>query len=65
MNSSDFMNAFFGGFNLSKKEETLNAYWQRLEMENYHAFLNDLKSKGYRVFRNKDGKHKVKFKVGS
>ena len=65
MNSSDFMNTFFGGFNLSKKEETLNTYWQRLEMEKYYTFLNDLKSKGYRVFRSKDGKHKVKFKVGS
>ena len=42
----------------STYEADLDKYWCK-HMENYFTVLNNAKSAGYKVLRNKDGKHKV------
>lgn len=60
---ADFGSLFsdiFGGVygTPSTYEADLDKYWCK-HMENYYTVLNNAKSAGYRVLRNKDGKHKV------
>lgn len=40
--------------NVSVYEDNLNGYWERMDKH-----LSELKDKGYRIYRNPDGKHKV------
>ena len=49
----------FGESNVSVYEDNLNGHWERMEIEKYHKYLSELKNKGYRIYRNSDGKHKV------
>lgn len=65
MANFDF-NSLFGeilgsdfGTTPSTYEADLDKYWCK-HMENYYTVLNNAKSAGYKVFRNKDGKHKVR-----
>ena len=49
----------FGSENPKLYEDALNDYWERMEIQKYHKYLSELKDKGYRIYRNPDGKHKV------
>ena len=39
----------------------LDKAYQSGDMEQYQKYLTNIKSQGIRVFRNPDGKHKLKF----
>lgn len=54
-----FGDIFFGESNVSVYEDNLNDYWERMEVEKYCKHLSELKNKGYRIYRNSDGKHKI------
>lgn len=61
---NDFFNdliGMFGGIPISRYEETLNRYY-KTDGVKYYAFVTDLKKQGFRIFRNKDGEHKVETK---
>ena len=59
----DIFGSIFGtnifGNTAETYEEQLNKYYCK-HMENYYTTLNNAKNAGYKVFRNKDGKHIVK-----
>jgi hypothetical protein len=64
--ASDFWDIFgntFGTNTAKTYEEQLNKYYCK-HMENYYTALNNAKAAGYKVFRNKEGKHVVKRKEG-
>ena len=56
-----FTNMFSGKYNTAQYAETLNKLYFTNPPE-YLRYLNDLKSKGYKVLRNNKGKHKVEVK---
>lgn len=62
----NFINEFFGGiFNENtpaKLEERLN-YLIKNDFLEYCKFVNEVKSKGYKVLRNSDNKHKVRINL--
>lgn len=62
----NFVNEFFGGiFNENtpvKLEERLN-YLIKNDFLEYCKFVNEVKSKGYKVLRNSDNKHKVRINL--
>lgn len=39
-------------------QNILDQYWLK-DIERYYKHLNDAKAKGYKVYRNSEGKHKV------
>ena len=55
-----FGDIFGGAFSgtASTYEADLDKYWCK-NIQNYYTVLNNAKSAGYKVLRNKDGKHKV------
>lgn len=57
---NDIFGNLFG--NLSGNSNTykadLDKYWCK-HIQNYYTVLNNAKAAGYKVYRNKDGKHKV------
>ena len=58
----DNFNAFMLGFESGLVDKLDKMYASReFEAVKYQEFVNNLKSKGIRVFRNECGKHKVKF----
>ena len=58
----DNFNAFMLGFESGLVSDLDKMYANReFEAVKYQEFVNNLKSKGIRVFRNECGKHKVKF----
>ena len=54
---SDMFESYFGSAP-NVYEADLDKYWCK-HIQNYYTVLNNAKSAGYRVFRNKEGKHKV------
>ena len=60
MIDDNFFDEFFGGtFDISAKENNLNAYWQQGKVAEYYDLLNQTKQQGYKVLRNSAGKHRV------
>ena len=53
----DIFGSAFGG-TPNTYEADLDKYWCK-HIHNYYTVLNNAKSAGYKVLRNKDGKHKV------
>ncbi len=60
-NTDNYFSDLFGRFNIANNEKILDDYWAVFNAEKYYKYKEELKSKGYRVFRNKNGKHKIKF----
>lgn len=55
-NFDAFMDGFESG--LVKK---LDDYYESGDQERYQTYLNNIKSKGIKVLRNSEGKHKLQF----
>lgn len=55
--SDIFGTNIFGG-TAEGYQRDLDKYWCK-HMESYYITLNNAKNTGFKVFRNKDGKHKV------
>lgn len=53
-------NAFMDGFEGGLIIDLDNAYASG-DIEKYNRLLNNIKEQGIRVFRNSEGKHKLKF----
>lgn len=55
-----FGGTFGGVFDSTSKsyQDRLDQYWLK-DIERYYKYLNDAKAKGYKVYRNSEGKHKV------
>ena len=53
-------NAFMDGFEGGLIIDLDNAYASG-DIEKYNKLLNNIKEQGIRVFRNSEGKHKLKF----
>lgn len=55
-NFNAFMDVLEGGL-----VNDLNKRWAAGDNEGYQRLLSNIKAKGIRVFRNSEGKHKLKF----
>lgn len=55
-NFNAFMDGLEGGL-----VNDLNKRWASGDNEGYQRLLSNIKGKGIRVFRNSEGKHKLKF----
>lgn len=62
--NSDVLNELFGNiFGIQGKdgqEKMLDDYWAHSKVKDYYEYLNEIKKSGKKVFRNNDGKHKIK-----
>lgn len=58
--NNDFFNSFFGDLFGKSKKEMLDTYWANGNVQKYSKLLVEIKSSGYKVFRNSEGKHIIK-----
>lgn len=64
------MDKFLDGFlndiskvsDLDKHKKALDRLWSNLEIEKYYKYNCELKLSGYKILRNKQGKHIVKLR---
>lgn len=57
---SDFFGSLFGVEDPAVKVERLDRYWKNGQIKEYTELKVQIKSSGYRIFRNSEGKHIVK-----
>ena len=62
--SDDYFGSIFGDIlnikSKSEQEKILDDYWSHSKVKEYYRYINEIKKYGMRVFRNSDGKHKIK-----
>ena len=57
---NSFDDIFCGLFNTATYENNLNKLFCECKVNDYYKYLNEIKSMGYKVFRNSNGNHKVR-----
>ena len=58
--NSDFFNYFFNSLFGTDKTKMLDDYWKNGNANEYSKLLVEVKSSGFKVYRNKEGKHIIK-----
>lgn len=58
--NSDFFNYFFNNSFGTDKTKMLDDYWKNGNAKEYSKLLLEVKLFGFKVYRNKEGKHIIK-----